>query len=307
MKSKLWATISGVLAVLPACVFLSRAEEAKTPGVVYQEGRTAVESLSAVEGRFIAPVEDGLFEIDVLASGQTLEKLHARGRRYVEAFAGAEYELRIRNPLGVRVAVALSVDGVNTIDARRSTSWDARKWVIEPYGTIRITGWQMSSARARKFYFTSERDSYASKIGRNSDLGLISAVFYREAHTAPVHVTPPPQHRDESRMQGSDRSGTSSESMNRAGKSKQGATAASPRAAEEEYAATGIGRSVENQVRWVNLELERRPAAEVSIRYEYRDTLYKLGVLPRPSPNGNALNRRERARGFEDSGYCPEP
>ena len=84
-------------------------------------------------------------------------------------------------------------------------------------------------------------------------------------------------------------------------------TAAAPSRGDDEYAATGIGRAVENHVRWVNLNLERRPASEVTIRYEYRPALVRLGVLPRPRPAEDALGRRERARGFEDPRFCPEP
>src|SRR5687768_869388 len=51
------------------------------------------------------------FEVEVLVHGRPLDEYAARGRFYVEALEGAEYELRIRNPLGERVAVALSVDG----------------------------------------------------------------------------------------------------------------------------------------------------------------------------------------------------
>jgi len=40
---------------------------------------------------------------------------------------GSEYGIRLRNPYAVRVAVALSVDGLNTIDARVTTAADARK------------------------------------------------------------------------------------------------------------------------------------------------------------------------------------
>ena len=79
----------------------------------------------AEQRRALPPLTEGGFEVDVLIEGAPAEEFLARGRRYVEATEGAEYELRIRNPLPVRVAVALSVDGLNTIDARRSSSWDA--------------------------------------------------------------------------------------------------------------------------------------------------------------------------------------
>src|SRR5207253_10391431 len=99
------------------------------------------------------------FSVEVLVDGRPVPEYAARGRQYVEAFENAEYELRIHNPLGTRVEMALSSDGLNTIDARHTGAWDAHKWVIEPYGTIYVRGWQMSSENARRFYFTSERDS----------------------------------------------------------------------------------------------------------------------------------------------------
>ena len=123
-----------------------------------------------------ALAENGL-EVQVLVNGVTLEEYLARGRRYVEALEGAEYEISLHNTLPVRVAVALSVDGLNSIDAKHATAWNSSKWVIGPYQTIRIGGWQMSSERARRFYFTTERDSYAAKLGQTANLGLISAVM----------------------------------------------------------------------------------------------------------------------------------
>src|SRR2546427_3235428 len=125
-------------------------------------------------------VAENGFSVEVLVDGRPVPEYAGRGRRYVEAFENAEYELRIQNPTGSRVAVALSVDGLNTIDARHTSAWDAHKWVIEPYGTIHVRGWQMSSESARRFYFTTERDSYAAKLGQTANLGVISAVFFRE-------------------------------------------------------------------------------------------------------------------------------
>jgi len=49
------------------------------------------------------------------------------------------------------VAVALSVDGLNTIDARETTAAGARKWVLDPYQIVTISGWQTSQTEARRF------------------------------------------------------------------------------------------------------------------------------------------------------------
>ncbi len=54
----------------------------------------------------------------------------------------------------------------------------------------------------------------------------------------------------------------------------------------------------------VDFDQEDVPASTVSIRYEYRDALVRLGVIPACD---DALARRERARGFDDSGFAPDP
>ena len=185
------------------------------------------------------------FELDVLVDGRPLDEYRQSGRVYVSAQRGAEYELRLRNPTPERVAVALSVDGLNTIDAEQTSAWKASKWVIEPYGTITIGGWQMSSERARRFYFTTEHDSYVAKLGRKADIGVISAVFFREKQR-PIPITKgntPPAPATEAQM--------------------------GAEAARDSRAATGIGRSVRHDVMSIDMELDSQPAAEVTIRYQY--------------------------------------
>ena len=248
--------------------------------------------------RIIAPPRKpySSFELDVIVNGRPVTEYYARGRTYVEALQGAEYELRLRNSSPDRVAVALSVDGLNTIDARHTSASNASKWVIEPYQTITISGWQMSTERARRFYFTNERDSYGAKLGQTANLGVISAVFFKERRPI-TPVTPPyPILRDRDSSEQSRRQEAPSSSP----KSMGSASAAKP-VPNDDYAATGIGRSVRHDVRWVNMELESRPAGEVSIRYEYYSALLRLGVVPRPR-EPYPLYRREDARGFS-----PEP
>jgi len=248
--------------------------------------------------------------MDILVAGNPLPTYPARGTLYVEAVKGREYEIRIRNPYPVRVAVALSVDGLNTIDARHTSAADARKWVIEPYDTITISGWQTSLSDARRFEFTSEERSYGAWLGKTNDLGVITAVFYRERvrervvslwpFSAPRAEAPAPAPNEQSR----DAAAPSAEAKGSA--SAQAGGTLARQAAEDEYAATGIGRRVEHGVTEIHLDLETTPAASISIRYEYRAQLVRLGVLPQPPARPDPLDRRERARGF-DAGFCPVP
>ena len=263
---------------------------------VASAGDTNFQSERTVTKR--SPLPQG-FRLEVLVNGQPLTEYFSRGRTYVEAQPNVEYELRIRNPLAQRVAVALSVDGLNTIDARHTTAWNASKWVIEPYQTITIGGWQMSSARARRFYFTTERDSYGAKLGQTANLGVISAVFFLEKLPAVTVVPPRPIYRDDQSKESRGEEPTAPSVKSEAMRDKAGVVSPAP---NDEFAATGIGRSVDNDVRWINMELESRPATEVNIRYEYYSALLKLGVVPRRVIEPDPLRRREDSRGFS-----PEP
>src|SRR5438132_10592270 len=175
----------------------------------------AAPQTEAAGDQAMMPATENGFSVEVLVDGRPVTEYAARGRRYVEALQDAEYELRIHNPTSSRVAVALSVDGLNTIDARHTSAWDAHKWVIEPYGTIYVRGWQMSSENARRFYFTSERDSYGAKLGQTANLGVISAVFFRERRPYTIMpVTPsqprPPYEKEDTRRDQRSAPGTSS-------------------------------------------------------------------------------------------------
>ena len=295
-------TLSSVLVLILLGVMVFAQEGGSKGG-----GRRLPQADGQGSARRLPPEQN--FNVEVLGGGGgAREKYPARGRIYVEADEGEEYALRLSNPLPVRVAVALAVDGLNTIDARRTSARDASKWVIPPYGSITVSGWQMSSTRARRFYFTNERDSYANRTGRPTDLGVITAVFFRERRGHSELVPPPrplgSRPRDNVSKDESKRRGQNDAPAARA-ESGSGRVAAPT--VNDDYAATGIGRSVNNDVWSVQMDLERTPAAEVTIRYEYRDALTRLGVLPHPYPPPDPLRRRERARGFTDGAFCPEP
>lgn len=237
--------------------------------------------------------------VEILVNGTPVARYAHDGRWYVEALKGREYAIRLRNPYPVRVAVALSVDGLNTIDARETTAGQASKWVIEPYQSITISGWQTSASEARRFEFTTEEKSYGQALGRTSNLGIVSAVFFKERQSAPYI--------ERRREDSSSRQAPSAPSASAGAAARESAADSASNSAakaEDEYAATGMGRRTGHAVTRVRLDLEPAPAQTVDIRYEFRAQLVRLGILPagRPDP----LDRRERARGF-DQGFSPVP
>jgi len=221
------------------------------------------------------------FNVSVLTDDAARPEYRHNGSVYVEAVRGREFAIRLTNPTPNRVAVALSVDGLNTIDARHSDPWSASKWILGPYESTEISGWQVNDRTARRFVFTGEKHSYGAFLGKTENLGVIEAVFYVERR--------PPIVQEFSAPRGA--------AKNEAG----GTTAAQAPALSDDYAATGMGERDRHEVERVAIDLDPHPIASARIRYEFRTQLVKLGVIPEsPSP----IERREHARGFER--YCSE-
>ena len=240
-----------------------------------------------------SPLRTPVGEVDILVDGAPQPRYAHDGRWYVEARKGREYAIRLRNPYAVRVAVALSVDGLNTIDARETTGAGARKWVIGPYETVTISGWQTSLTEARRFEFTTEARSYGQALGKTANLGVISAVFFKERVPAIMTET-----RNDAAARDRAPSGLPPSAA-------QEAAAASGNKKADEYAATGMGRQTGHAVEQVWLNLEDAPVQTVNIRYEFHPQLVRLGILP-ADRTVDPLQRRERARGFAPE-FCPEP
>jgi hypothetical protein len=244
------------------------------------------------------------FQLEVLVNGSTAAKYFQSGKVYIEAVKNQEYSIRLTNPLNRRVAVALAVDGLNSIDARTSDALSAKKWVLGPYETITINGWQVNQQQARKFFFTTEAKSYGQWLGKTQNLGIISAVFYceRSQWNEGQEINRSSPGEDSSERRSSNRDARQDSPQTSAGAASEAAPPAQKKA--EDYAATGIGQRTQHEVHWVNMELESTPAATINLRYEFRPVLVSMGILP-ALPAQDVLSRREQAHGFTN--YCPAP
>ncbi|MCO4774013.1 MAG: hypothetical protein KDA24_28530 [Deltaproteobacteria bacterium] len=276
--------------------------------------------------------------MEVLVEGRPLAEIASDGRTYVEAKRGRNYSIRLRNDTGGRVAVALAVDGLNSIDAKHTRARDAAKWVLSPYETVEIKGWQVDDSNARRFVFTSEEKSYGSWVGDTRNLGVIQAVFFAERGREVCCVpTPYETYGSDGRADDGDRlseaeSGTlgglargeaksrsakkpapSSSPASEESRSPSGAggsvardrsTVAPPprRKKKEERAATGMGGRTPHDVQWTTFDLDPTPLSSFSVRYAYRDELVALGIDPDWGTVTPAIRRRERAAGF-----APDP
>lgn len=220
-----------------------------------------------------------------------LETYRHRGREYVVGQPGNEYAIRIRNCSGRRVLAVVSVDGVNVVTGETAAP-DQSGYVIEPYGYVNIEGWRKDLDRTAAFYFSDPQDAYATRTGRPDDLGVIGVAVFHEREprvlleSAEVDRAPPSAARQES-------------SADRRAKGGADSRVAESNAAALPALGTGHGRREWSPARQVEFErASSRPDQRVVIRYDRRENLVAMGVLPRPLRPWREPNPFPGALGF---------
>lgn len=212
---------------------------------------------------------------------------------YAEAVKGDHYRIVVRNRLPRRVGLVIAVDGRNIISGRKS--WLAsseRMYVLDPYGSGEFGGWRTGSERINRFFFTEAADSYAAAFKDESAMGVIAVAAYPE-------IAPMPETRlyNQSMHDGMSRPAPSARASESAG---NGASADRSKKTER-AAGTGYGHEEFSPVVTVAFEPEQRASEKILIKYEWRATLCKQGIVRCEPP------RVPRNRLWENDGYAPPP
>lgn len=259
-----------------------------------------------------------LVDVSVVIDGRTAPLYPApdgSGRTYLEARAGAAYEVRIDNRSHERVGVVLSVDGLNAVSGERDRSLvrpgdTGRMYVLEAWEGTTVRGWRSSLSDVHAFTFVDEASSYAARSGKaNPRMGWVEVAVYREQRPyvrrppRPVPITPYEAGRDEARAMpappASAAPGTAAEASREAA-DRVTSDGAMEQKRHEEYGrshpGTGWGRREWDPAVVVEFHPQSAPAERITLRYEYAQALARLGILRRPFPPGDRLWERERGR-----------
>ena len=236
-------------------------------------------------------------------NGTTLDVYAHDGQRFVIGTPGHEYAIRIRNRSAGRIVAVTSVDGVNVVSGE-TASPDQSGYVIDAGGSVEIAGWRRSVERTSAFYFTDLGDSYAARTGRPANVGVIGIAVFRE-RAAPVvssradkiAATSP-----ESRAAAQAAARPLAAQTAPSGARDERAADASANAAPAPQLGTGFGRTENNYAYRVHFDRESdTPAETVAIRYDRRENLAAMGVLPQPRYAGRTPDP------FPAMRFVPEP
>lgn len=225
-----------------------------------------------------------------VASGGRLDTCRA----YVEAVKGEQYGIRIRNNTGQRIGVVVAVDGRNIISGGKSyLKHRERMYILGPYETATYDGWRTARDTVNRFYFTEPGDSYAGAFGDHSAMGVVAVAVYREKNVPPPRTD---YHREKERAGREDRSGAR---MPPPGAPAEEARDMRAPGKAGELAGTGFGDERYSPSIRVRFTPESRAAERHFLKYEWRDTLCRKGIVD---------CRFTRNRFWDDEGgYAPYP
>ena len=248
----------------------------------------------------VRSIAQGPLEVSVRVAGSTatlFQPADRSDRWYLQARKGGNYEVRVRNTTGERLAFVIAVDGINAINGKRShLGADEPMYVLDPWQTTTVKGWRKDLGNVSRFVFVDEERSYAARTDQaNGDLGWIRVaafneyrpIVWRDMHQEEEtrERAASPQAKDAAPQRGEmSRNGVGSDSY------EPPAAAPSP--------GTGWGGNQKDRVHEVQFTPERFACTQVILRYEYERGLVALGILPRRAPNDRLWEREHGTLGF---------
>lgn len=220
-------------------------------------------------------------DIDIVNAGgrafalfPTDSEAHDVYRAYLEARNQEPYRIRVRNRSARRVGLVIAVDGRNIISGAKSDlERDERMYILDPWQSAEYEGWRTGSDRVNEFYFTEWRDSYAEAFGDRSARGVIAVAVYREREREAHHLF----RRDDRFAEPEAERGADARERSRAPAAASAPSGEKARA--ESQPGTGFGNEVYSPSRRVAFDAERNAASRYFIKYEWRDSLCRRGVI----------------------------
>jgi hypothetical protein len=244
-----------------------------------------VGSLSA-SARSLYAIEDVAIDI-IDDSGRTLRQYPSRSERggntirtFIEAAGDENYVIRAHNRSPHRVGLVIAVDGRNIISGKKSyLDRNERKYVLDPHESAVYDGWRTARNRINRFYFTDPEDSYADAFDDRSAMGVIAVAVYREKSRFPQPLTAQPKRK---RFSSDIRSSR-----------------------DDSEAGTGFGEEEWSPSRTVRFEPQREPIARYFVKYEWRETLCRKGILS--CGRHQSKNRFWPDEWDDNDGFAPYP
>lgn len=146
----------------------------------------------------VAPVVQPLVSLTLEhpGGGQLPSYLHL-GSLYFAGQQGERYDLRLNNNTSERVEVVITVDGRDVISGELGNYKKQRGYVLDPWGSVVVSGYRQSAEQVAAFRFSDLAGSYTALRGSPEHAGVVGVAIFKEKrrsarrHKKALAITPP--------------------------------------------------------------------------------------------------------------------
>lgn len=199
--------------------------------------------------------------MEIFADGKPMRTIQHQGKTYLPVpHLGTEYQIRVWNNGPYRIAAIVSVDGLSVLNGQPASE-DHPGYIVAPRGNIVIKGWRRNMDSVAAFSFEDREKSYASRVGRPENVGVLGLIAVEELVSRPR-----PMYMEK--------------------------RAAGPQSALKDLkdqgtvggTGTGYGREIDSRIYYVNF-VRSSNKRTITMYYDTIDNLRKAGVpVDRPMP-----------------------
>ena len=125
------------------------------------------------------------FEFEILVHGSSAKEYYYNGKHYIEGKKGSGFSLRMKNNSNGKALFIPTVDGLSIISGKEG-SFKSQGYIVNAYDSVSIDGWRTSDEKVSAFYFSTPEKSYAKKVNKGGNLGVIGCVVYKEKERVQV-------------------------------------------------------------------------------------------------------------------------
>jgi hypothetical protein len=119
--------------------------------------------------------------MEVLVDGRPMRTIHYGGKIYLPVSQlGTEYQIRVHNHGPRRIVAMVSVDGLSVLNGKSASEFHPG-YVVNAHSHIVIRGWRRDMETVAAFSFEEREWSYAARVGRPENIGVIGLIAIEEA------------------------------------------------------------------------------------------------------------------------------
>jgi hypothetical protein len=124
--------------------------------------------------------------VEVLVNDRPVKQHTHKNNTYIEARAGTEYSIKVRNTSFGRKLAVITVDGLNVISGEPQGDGVGQGYIIGARDSVTIKGFRKDMSSVGAFKFCKKSGAYCNEQGLKGNNGVIGVRLYDEKYVPTV-------------------------------------------------------------------------------------------------------------------------